>query len=173
MHVEALMSAEAQPVAAAAAAPVLKESKEVLTKKWTKPLIDVGYTAIPTIIVQRMGVLGLAPLDFAILCQLASYWWSPDQLPHPSSKAIADAIGMKHATVKKRPSALEKAKLIKRVHRPRPGNRHKTNEYSFQPLIEAVTPHALKELEAIEERKAAKLKSLTKKGKPALKAVPK
>ena len=164
------MTAETKP---AAPAPVLKEGKEVLTKKWTKPLIDVGYTAIPTIIVQRMGVLGLTALDFAILCQLVSYWWTVEQLPHPSIQSIADAIGVKHATVKKRLAALEKAKLLKRVHRPRPGNRNKTNEYSFEPLIAAVTPHALKELEAIEERKAAKAKSLTKKGKPVLKAVPK
>lgn len=164
------MNAETQP---AAPAPVLKEGKEVLTKKWTKALIDVGYTAIPTILVQRMGVLGITALDFAIICQVASYWWTAEQLPHPSIQSIADAIGVKHATVKKRLAALEKAKLIKRMHRPRPGNRHKTNEYSFQPLIEAVTPHALKELEAIEERKAAKLKSLKKKGKPLLKAVPK
>ena len=152
--------------------PVFKEDKEVLTKKWTKPLIDAGYTAIPTIIIQRMGVLGLDPMDFAILAQLASYWWSPDQLPHPSIETIAAAIGKKHSTVKKHLASLEKAKLIKRVHRPQPGNRHKTNEYSFQPLIESVTPFALQELEDIAEQKANKLKKLSKKGKPVLKVVP-
>ena len=163
------MNAEIKP---AETKPVLKEDKEVLTKKWTKPLIDAGYTAIPTIIIQRMGVLGLDPLDFAILAQLASYWWSPEQLAHPSIETIAAAIGKKHSTVKKRLADLEKAKLIKRVHRPQPGNRHKTNEYSFQPLIEAVTPYALKELEDIADRKANKLMKLSKKGKPVLKVVP-
>ena len=152
--------------------PALKEDKEVLTKKWTKPLIDAGYTAIPTIIIQRMAVLGLDPLDFAILAQLASYWWSHAQLPHPSIPSIAGAIGVTASTVKKHLAALEKAKLIKRVHRPQPGNRHKTNEYSFEPLIAAVTPYALQELEDIVERKANKLKKLTKKGKPVLKVVP-
>ena len=152
--------------------PQLNESKDVLTKKWTKPLIDAGYTAIPSIIIQRMGVLGLEAMDFAIIAQLASYWWSHDQLPHPSIQSIAGAIGVSPSTVKKRIAGLEKAKLIKRIHRPRPGNRHQTNEYSFDPLIKAVTPHALQELEDITERKANKLKRLTKKGKPVLKVVP-
>ena len=164
------MNAETAP---AEAKPVLKEGKEVLTKKWSKPLVDAGYTAIPTIIIQRMAVLGLDPLDFAILAQLASYWWSAEQLPHPAIGTIAAAIGVTDSTVKKRLARLAKAKLIKRVLRPQPGNRNKTNQYSFQPLIDAVTPYAIQELEVIEERKADKLKRLSKKGKPVLKMVSK
>ncbi|MEO8385406.1 MAG: helix-turn-helix domain-containing protein [Betaproteobacteria bacterium] len=112
------------------------------------------------------------PIDFAILVQIASYWWSHKQLPFPSIQAIAEAIDISESTVKKHLADLEKAKLIKRIHRPQPSNRHKTNEYDFQPLIKAVTPYALQELEEIAERKANKLKKLSKKGKPALKVVP-
>jgi DNA-binding MarR family transcriptional regulator len=166
------MNAEAIPVVEDAK-PALKEGKETLTKKWTKPLIKAGYTAIPTILIHRMAVLGLDAMDFAIVAQLASYWWSHDRLAHPSMQTIALAIGVTESTVKKRIANLEKANLIRRIPRPQKGDRHKTNEYSFQPLIDALTPYAVEELEKIAERKAAKLKSLTKRGKPMLKAVPK
>ena len=36
-----------------------------LEKKWTKPLVDAGWTAIPSVIFERQHALGLDPLGFA------------------------------------------------------------------------------------------------------------
>ena len=54
---------------------VLKEDKEVLTKKWTKPLIEAGYTAIPTIIIQRMRKQGSGLLLLHLMFMLFLMFW--------------------------------------------------------------------------------------------------
>src|SRR5258706_14224212 len=157
-------------------APATKPTEKTLYKKWTKPLIDAGYTVVPTIIIRRMRVLGLTPTDFAILVQIASYWWEAENEPFPSMKTLADAIGISESTVKRRIKAMHGAKFLKKTTRPQKHNRHKPNLYGFGPLIQAGVPYAEQELEAISDRKAAaaaKKKSLTQKGKPELKVVSK
>lgn len=62
------------------------EKKPVLEKKWGKPVIDAGYTAVPTVLVKYQQRLKLKPLDVNILLllHLLSYWWSSDEFPRPS-----------------------------------------------------------------------------------------
>ena len=47
-------------------------------RKWCKDLMDAGWTAFPSVIIERQGVLGLDALDVNILLHLASYWWTKD-----------------------------------------------------------------------------------------------
>jgi DNA-binding MarR family transcriptional regulator len=146
-----------------------KEEKRALEQKWTKTLIQPGYTAIPSVIVQQMGVLGLTPLDLAILMQILSYWWKVDNPPSPSIKTIAGGIGVSQSTVKRRIKMMVAARFLKRTERRLADARNKTNVYEFGPLIEAATPYAEAKLEQIAEYKEKKQKLLTKKGKPGSK----
>jgi hypothetical protein len=50
---------------------VLRRNEE----KWTAPLMDAGWTAIPSIILDKQHALGLDPVDVNILLQLAKHWW--------------------------------------------------------------------------------------------------
>jgi DNA-binding MarR family transcriptional regulator len=149
------------------AAPAKAPTEKTLHAKWTKPLIEAGYTVIPSIIIQRMGVLGLSAMDFAVFAQIASHWWAPDSSPHPSIKRMAKTLGVSESTVKRSIDRMVTANFLGRKRRPQVKNRHLTNLYDLKPMIVAVTPYALEELENIAERKAKKLKAL-KKGRPKL-----
>jgi len=145
----------------------------VLEAKWSKPLIDAGFTVIPNVIFQRQQALGLSALDINILLQLAAYWWKPGDLARPTKKTIAAAIGVHETTVRKRIKHMEGGKLMKRIERRLSKERSKPNLYDFSGLIAAATPYALEEIEKKNERKAEALKRLAKKGKPALSVVEK
>ena len=41
-------------------------------KKWTKPLMDAGWTALPSVIIENQRQLMLSPLDLNIIVYLAS-----------------------------------------------------------------------------------------------------
>src|SRR5258708_7754201 len=121
-----------------------KEGLNHLTNKWTRPLIEAGWTGIPNVILERQQALGLDPLDVNILLQLATFWWFAENLPRPSKKTIAERVGVDPSTVRKRIARLEKDGLIKREPRYHSQYHMRVgNDYSFQGLIQATTPFAL------------------------------
>ena len=133
-----------------------KQQQEGLRRneeKWTRPLMDAGWTAVPSVILQRQQALGLDPLDLNILLQLAQYWWFPENLPHPSKKALAECMGVNVSTVRKRIARLEAVGLIQRRARWGKYGRQETNFYDFTGLIAAATPYANEAIQEREQRK--------------------
>ena len=136
--------------------PTKKEALVTLRsteKKWTKPLIAAGWLAFPSVILERQHALGLTPLDVNIILYLVTYWWTPDNRPHPSKRTIATAIGVSARTVQRRIAALEKVRFIWREERRIPKKGSKTNGYHLDGLIEAATPFALEKIDLIKKRK--------------------
>ena len=138
--------------------------------KWGPVLSASGWTGIPNVLFQRQKALGLTSLDVNIILQLVAYWWEPDNLPHPSKKSIAAAIGVNERTVQKRIAAMEAASFIQRIER-RTARGSRTNLYDFSGLIAAAQPFAKEELIEIEQRKRAKAEKLERK-RPRLSVVP-
>jgi DNA-binding transcriptional regulator YhcF (GntR family) len=140
-------------------------------EKWTKPLMDAGWTAIPSVILEKQHALGLDAIDMNIISHLTIYWWKKGNLPHPSVATIAKAIGVKPRTVQKHIKAMEALGFITRHQRRREGLSNATNLYSFEGLIKAATPYAI-------EKNAAKAEGAKKEGervaskKPKLTVVP-
>lgn len=121
-------------------------------KKWSKPLMDAGWNAFPSIVIEKQQALGLDPIDMNIVLHLTQYWWKADNLPHPSVATIAAAIGVTPRTVQKRIAGLQAAGLMERTERRHTRFGSMTNEYSFNGLIKAVMPHAAEKLEARAKR---------------------
>ena len=121
-------------------------------QKWSKPLMDAGWTAMPTVIFERQQALGLDPLDVNILLHLASYWWTHDNKPHPSKVTIAKAIGVDPRTVQRHIADMEHDGLIYREERRIKGRGSKTNVYHFDGLIKEALPYAKEKLEARKKR---------------------
>jgi DNA-binding transcriptional regulator YhcF (GntR family) len=122
-------------------------------EKWTRPLMDAGWTAVPSVILERQRALALDPLDLNILLQLARHWWYAENLPHPSKKAIAECVGVDVSTVRKRIARLEHDGLIRRKPRYGKDGSQQTNHYDFSGLINAATPLAQEAIEVREQRK--------------------
>lgn len=141
-------------------------------KKWTKPLLEAGWTMIPNVIFERQQALGLDAIDINILLHLASYWWKAGDLPHPGKKRVADAIGRDPRTIQRRIARMEAGGLIRRIERRVPGMGSKTNLYEFTGLITESTPFALEKIEERKAHEAVRDAKATKKGKPKLRVVP-
>jgi len=149
-------------------------AKEVLQenqKKWGGDLMKAGWTLLPNTIFMRQRALGLDSIDINILLVLLSHWWQADNLPFPSKKTIASAIGCDESTVRRRIKKLEAGKLIQRIVRPVEKDRNKTNQYDFSGLVQAATPYAQEELQAREANREERASRVKRKGKPRLKAV--
>jgi len=124
------------------AAPAADASLKVNEEKWTKPVMDAGWTALPSILLEKQHALGLDPIDINIIAHLTIYWWKKSNLPHPTVKTIATAINISPRTVQKHIARMEKDGLMKRHFRRREGDSNNSNMYSFEGLIAAIAPHA-------------------------------
>jgi predicted transcriptional regulator len=147
------------------------QALRVNEKKWSKPLMEAGWTAIPSVIVERQKALGLDALDVNILLHLSVYWWTADNKPHPAKGTIAEALGVEPRTVQRRIAALEAARLIRREERRIKGKGSRTNLYHFDGLIRAALPFAKEKLAERAKRDAEKKAAVARKGRPKLQLV--
>jgi hypothetical protein len=151
-----------------AAQKTLRKNEE----KWSKPLMDAGWNAIPSVIIEKQEALGLDAIDMNIIVHLSNYWWTAENLPHPSVGTIAKAIGVKSRTVQKRIKALEELGLMNRIERRKTRYGSDTNLYGFAGLIKAAGPFAQEKLAAKDKREKEEQDRLSRK-KPKLSLVPK
>ena len=141
-------------------------------KKWSKTLMDAGWTAFPSVIIERQQALGLDATDVNILLHLASYWWHEDNKPHPAKKTIAAAMGVTPRTVQRRIAGMERDGIIRREERRIPGKGSKTNLHHFDGLIKEALPYAREKLEERARREKEDKARSGRKGSPHLREVP-
>ena len=139
-------------------------------KKWSKPLMDAGWSAVPSILIEKQQALGLDPLDMNIILHLLKYWWVADNFPHPSVETIATAVGRSKRTVQKRTATLATLGFIEKIERKYSHNGNQTNMYSFNGLIEKMKPYADEKNTLIAQSAAAEKDRLLRKKpkKPSL-----
>src|SRR5258708_36675551 len=86
-------------------------------EKWSRTLMDAGWTVLPSIILEKQHALGLDAVDVNILLQLARYWWFSEKPPYPSKAAIAECINIDPSTVRRHIARMEEAGFIRREAR--------------------------------------------------------
>ena len=156
----------------ATVSPAAQKTLRKNEEKWSKPLMDAGWNAIPSVIIEKQEALGLDAIDMNIIVHLSNYWWTAENLPHPSVGTIAKAIGVKPRTVQKRIKALEELGLMNRTERRKTRYGSDTNLYGFTGLIKAALPFAQEKLAAKDKREKEEQDRLSRK-KPKLALVPK
>jgi len=143
------------------------ENLHVNEKKWSKPLMQAGWSAVPSILIEKQQALGLDPVDMNIILHLIQYWWHPDNPPHPSVGTIAEAIGRDPRTVTRRITALAQLGFLERTERRQTRHGSDTNLYSFNGLIQKLQPYAVEKIAEKEMAKAVKAARVSRK-KPKL-----
>lgn len=143
------------------------QSEKEIEKKWSKPLVDAGWTAIPNVLFERQAAIGLQPLDINIILHLAGYWWKAGNRPYPSKETLAVSIGVSPRTIQRRIAALEGVGFITRIERRSAQGRSLSNEYSLSGLIKAAKPFAEERVVEKKTRQAAALERAKRK-KPEL-----
>jgi DNA-binding transcriptional regulator YhcF (GntR family) len=128
-----------------------RETVKVNEAKWSKELMKAGWTAVPSVFLERQQALGLDAIDVNIILQLARHWWHADKLPFPSKKTIAQCMNVHPRTVQRRIARLEHDGLIKRNHRSHPIYGQQSNFYDLTGLITEAKPFAKEALSAREK----------------------
>lgn len=129
------------------------ETLRINEKKWGKPLMEAGWTAVPTTLLEHQQQLGLDAVNLNILLQIAKHWWYPEQAPFPGKKALAARVGVSPRTIQRRLKSMVEANIISRKPRKRAGGGNDTTEFYFTGLIERATPYALERLKVISTRR--------------------
>ena len=137
-----------------AAAPAKAEASHV--QIWSKPVVALGYTALPSVMIQAQRRLGITPLQFNILAQLLDYWREPSRAPFPSKAEIAERIGVKPKTIQTNIRALEKAQLVTREMRKTAAGDWNSNVYHLDGLVARIKTLVPEFETAREERNKAK-----------------
>ncbi len=141
-------------------------------KKWTKPLMDAGWTALPSVIIENQRQLGLEPLDLNIVVYLASKWWTAEGKPFPSKATMAKAMNVHPRTIQKHIAGLEGAGYIRREER-RTETGSRTNISHLDGLIEAAAPFAAEKLAEIKDKSELAKRRENRRGAPKLRLVEK
>lgn len=138
--------------------------------KWTKPLMDAGWTLLPDVIIERQRALGLTPVDVNVLLHLVRRWWTADNPPYPAMKDIAERMDVSLSTVQRSLRRMSKANFIEiRARYDKRGQL--SNSYHFDGLIKAVTPFAEEALAERAKRQAEEVGRRTRKRPRALHVV--
>ena len=154
-----------------ATAKKIREQLLVNERKWSKTLMDAGWTAFPSVILERQKALGLDAMDLNIILHLASHWWTKDRKPYPAKKTIAMAMSVTPRTIQRRIAAMEREGIIHREERRIPGKGSKTNLYHLDGLIKEARPYAKEKLEARSRRQQEDKARIGRKGRPRLRLV--
>ena len=139
-------------------------------KKWSKPLMDAGWTALPSVIIENQKQLGLSPLDLNIVLYLASKWWTAEGKPFPSKSTMAKAMDVHPRTIQKHIAGLEGAGYIRREERRTPTG-SKTNLYHLDGLIKAAKPFADEKLAEMKNKAEIAKRRQERRGAPKLRLV--
>ena len=151
-----LMSSETEKVVPLRpAAPIPPEAKS-FEKRWTKKVLEPGFTLIPSVLLRALVRLQIGPNELSVLLQMIDHWWENDDMPFPSKKRLGERIGVSEKTIQRAVVRLETEGLIRRVARHNRLGGQTSNIYDLAPLVEKLGPIADDMMKAREEAKAAR-----------------
>ena len=131
--------------------------------------MEAGWTALPSIILEKQQALGLDAIDVNILLQLARHWWYAENPPYPSKATIAQCLGVSTSTVRRHIAGMEAARFIRREARfDNKFGGQESNIYHFDGLIDAATPFAEEAIDLRNQQKQAQAKRRSRKKRPTL-----
>ena len=67
-------------------------SKRASEEKWGKPVMDLGFRIVPSLLLRAQARLGLNPTQLAVLLHLADYWWDVAASPILASSGLPTGL---------------------------------------------------------------------------------
>jgi hypothetical protein len=132
-------------------------------RKWGKPVMDLGFCIVPSLLLRAQPRLKLSPTQLAVLMHLADYWWDVNRKPYPSKKTLGDRLGLSPRQVQRYIAQLEEMKLVQRVERKAVHRGKLSNEYDLSGLVarlKALEP----EFREVEEEHKARRRAVARPG---------
>ena len=144
-----------------------KKKASSTEKIWGKAVYSLGYTGIPSILIQGQRRLGITPTQMNIIIQLLDYWREPSRKPFPTKNELAERLNVTAKTIQNNIRALEKAGLIARELRRTAAGDWNSNIYHLDGLVQKVQALEPDFSEARRKRKEAKVNAETPAGRRA------
>lgn len=119
-----------------------KETNET-SKKWGLPVLDLGFTIVPSLLLKAQARLDLTAQELVVLLQIIDHWWDADNWPYPGKAILAERLNLSTKQIQRHTASLEKKGIL--TKKQRYGAKHKgklSNEYNLSGLVSK-----LKELE--------------------------
>lgn len=140
-----------------------RKATKASEQKWGKPVMELGFCIVPSLLLRAQPRLKLNPTQLALLMHLADYWWDVNRKPFPSKQTLGDRLGLSARQVQRYMAELEEMGLLRRIERSAKHKGKLTNEYDLSGLVKR-----LKDLEpefrAVEEEARAKRNAVARPG---------
>lgn len=130
-----------------------KERLQSSEKKWSKAVMDLGFSILPSLIFRAQARLGLSPVQLVVLLHLADHWWDKERLPFPSKALLAERLNLSERQIQRYLTELEQGGFIKRVERFAGHKGQQSNGYDMTGLVEKLKKLEPEFREAEEQRK--------------------
>lgn len=124
--------------------------------KWSKPVLDLGFCLVPSLLLRAQRRLKLTPTQLAVLMHLADYWWDVNRKPYPTKKTLGERLGLSARQVQRHMADLEKLGVLKRKERRAAHLGKLSNEYDLSPLVARLKELAPEFREAEEKAKSVR-----------------
>jgi hypothetical protein len=124
------------------------------TARFGDTVRDAGVTAVPRVLLNSMGDLGLKPVHLTVLLQLISCWGHKGPHPFPTRKRLLEWIGCDKRTLDGAIADLVEMKLIEKRKRTTRARGQISNEYDLTGLIERLPPYGRRAINRRERREA-------------------
>lgn len=111
------------------------DSRKASERKYGKPVMDLGFCIVPSLLMQAQARLGINPVQFNIIMHLADFWWDAGHRPWPKKELLAERMKMSPRQIQRQIAELEAQGLIARIERTRPGRGKTSNEYDLSGLV--------------------------------------
>ena len=82
--------------------------------RWSKPVLDRGFTIVPNLLLSHQEELGLPGLQCLLLIHLLTYWWESGKNPYPSKAVLARRMGVSERQIQRYISDLIKNGFLRR-----------------------------------------------------------
>lgn len=114
--------------------PPPKEMKRAIASRWTKKLVEGGFTPVSNFFLEYASELEpvLTHGEQLFIIELMFFKWD-EEMPRPSFKTIAKRMGIGHAQARKLARQLERKKYLKRHMQ-----ESKPNRFDLRPLFAAL-----------------------------------
>jgi predicted transcriptional regulator len=127
-----------------------------IERRWTKKVLEPGFTVIPAALLRALVRLHLGPNELSVLLQIIDHWWEDEDMPFPSKRRMAERLGVSQKTVQRSVGRLVAEGLIRRKARHGKHGGQTSNLYDLTPLVEKLTPIAEDMVKARDEARATR-----------------
>ncbi len=105
-------------------------------------IMEEGFTSVPNLVLNHYAALGITGAEMLFIIHVWQFWWSERENPHPSSRVLAERMGVDQRTIRNYTASLETKGFLTTRERIIPGEGQRANVYDFAKLLKAVTKAA-------------------------------